>query len=113
MRHRADMMTEGRNGSHAKRGRLAQLVRAPALQAGCRGFKSLTAHHLTKQVIDSKRIHLKTNNLCKKLIVRRVRPVRLITPRTALLPYNTGRTLQRRFRGWDRDSGASRQRRAA
>ena len=27
------------------RGRLAQLVRAPALQAGCRGFESLTAHH--------------------------------------------------------------------
>ena len=27
-------------------GRLAQLVRAPALQAGCRGFESLTAHHL-------------------------------------------------------------------
>src|SRR5438309_10288233 len=26
-------------------GRLAQLVRAPALQAGCRGFESLTAHH--------------------------------------------------------------------
>src|SRR6185437_9969434 len=29
----------------AQRGRLAQLVRAPALQAGCRGFESLTAHH--------------------------------------------------------------------
>ena len=41
----ADIMTEGRNGSHARRGRLAQLVRAPALQAGCRGFESLTAHH--------------------------------------------------------------------
>src|SRR5271170_5924091 len=27
-------------------GRLAQLVRAPALQAGCRGFESLTAHHV-------------------------------------------------------------------
>ena len=27
-------------------GRLAQLVRAPALQAGSRGFESLTAHHL-------------------------------------------------------------------
>jgi hypothetical protein len=26
------------------RGRLAQLVRAPALQAGCRGFESLAAH---------------------------------------------------------------------
>src|ERR1700761_8206549 len=26
-------------------GRLAQLVRAPALQAGCRGFESLAAHH--------------------------------------------------------------------
>jgi hypothetical protein len=25
-------------------GLLAQLVRAPALQAGCRGFESLTAH---------------------------------------------------------------------
>jgi hypothetical protein len=30
---------------HYDRGRLAQLVRAPALQAGCRGFESLTAHH--------------------------------------------------------------------
>ena len=29
----------------AAKGRLAQLVRAPALQAGCRGFESLTAHH--------------------------------------------------------------------
>src|ERR1035441_449394 len=28
----------------AARGRLAQLVRAPALQAGSRGFESLTAH---------------------------------------------------------------------
>src|SRR6266702_1528927 len=28
-----------------RNGRLAQLVRAPALQAGCRGFESLTAHH--------------------------------------------------------------------
>ena len=28
-------------------GRLAQLVRAPALQAGCRGFESLTAHQNT------------------------------------------------------------------
>ena len=28
-----------------RRGRVAQLVRAPALQAGCRGFESLTAHH--------------------------------------------------------------------
>ena len=27
------------------RGRLAQLVRAPALQAGGLGFESLTAHH--------------------------------------------------------------------
>jgi hypothetical protein len=26
-------------------GRIAQLVRAPALQAGCRGFESLSAHH--------------------------------------------------------------------
>ncbi len=30
-------------------GRLAQLVRAPALQAGCRGFESLTAHHSSKK----------------------------------------------------------------
>ena len=29
----------------AERGRIAQLVRAPALQAGCRGFESLSAHH--------------------------------------------------------------------
>ena len=33
--------TEGR----ARSGRIAQLVRAPALQAGCRGFESLSAHH--------------------------------------------------------------------
>jgi hypothetical protein len=30
-------------------GRLAQLVRAPALQAGCRGFESLTAHQISIQ----------------------------------------------------------------
>ncbi len=30
---------------HRSNGLLAQLVRAPALQAGCRGFESLTAHH--------------------------------------------------------------------
>jgi hypothetical protein len=29
-------------------GRLAQLVRAPALQAGGRRFESCTAHHLTR-----------------------------------------------------------------
>ena len=40
----AAMMTEGRKRFFAARGRLAQLVRAPALQAGCRGFESLTAH---------------------------------------------------------------------
>jgi hypothetical protein len=28
-------------------GRIAQLVRAPALQAGSRGFESLSAHHAT------------------------------------------------------------------
>src|SRR3954452_4542007 len=28
-------------------GRLAQLVRAPRLHRGCRGFESLTAHHST------------------------------------------------------------------
>jgi hypothetical protein len=31
----------------ARCGRLAQLVRAPALQAGCRGFESLTAHQIS------------------------------------------------------------------
>ena len=31
------------------KGRLAQLVRAPALQAGSRGFESLTAHHIQNQ----------------------------------------------------------------
>src|ERR1035438_8906940 len=39
------MMRAGRNGLSNPRGRLAQLVRAPALQAGSRGFESLTAHH--------------------------------------------------------------------
>src|SRR6185437_572904 len=33
------------------RGRLAQLVRAPALQAGCRGFESLTAHQIPPEII--------------------------------------------------------------
>ena len=41
---RAVMMKRGRKGLLAARGRLAQLVRAPALQAGSRGFESLTAH---------------------------------------------------------------------
>ena len=31
-------------------GRLAQLVRAPALQAGSRGFESLTAHHASPRM---------------------------------------------------------------
>ena len=39
------MMTEGRFSVLNHWGRLAQLVRAPALQAGCRGFESLAAHH--------------------------------------------------------------------
>jgi hypothetical protein len=30
------------------KGRLAQLVRAPALHAGGQGFESLTAHHFSK-----------------------------------------------------------------
>jgi glycosyltransferase involved in cell wall biosynthesis len=33
------------NSLYRQCGRLAQLVRAPALQAGCPGFESLTAHH--------------------------------------------------------------------
>jgi hypothetical protein len=37
-RHTLSLVRRNRNG------RLAQLVRAPALQAGCRGFESLTAH---------------------------------------------------------------------
>ena len=40
----ADMIRGDRNGFAVDRGRLAQLVRAPALQAGSRGFESLTAH---------------------------------------------------------------------
>jgi hypothetical protein len=32
-----------------RNGRIAQLVRAPALQAGCRGFESLSAHHSPNQ----------------------------------------------------------------
>jgi hypothetical protein len=44
---RAAMIAEGRFRPSAVRGRLAQLVRAPALQAGSRGFESLTAHHLS------------------------------------------------------------------
>ena len=33
-------------------GRLAQLVRAPALQAGCRGFESLTAHQFAPKTFE-------------------------------------------------------------
>ena len=32
----------------AESGRIAQLVRAPALHAGCRGFESLFAHRITR-----------------------------------------------------------------
>ena len=39
------MILKGGNPLAATRGRLAQLVRAPALQAGSPGFESLTAHH--------------------------------------------------------------------
>ncbi len=39
------MMATGHDRLVPERGRLAQLVRAPALQAGSRGFESLTAHH--------------------------------------------------------------------
>ena len=53
---RAAMMRAGRNGLSSPRGRLAQLVRAPALQAGSRGFESLTAHHSLVSV------HPKTSN---------------------------------------------------
>jgi hypothetical protein len=34
-----------------KEGRLAQLVRAPALQAGGRRFESCTAHHLAFRIV--------------------------------------------------------------
>ena len=44
LHRRAGMMTTGRSGLFSPRGRLAQLVRAPALQAGSPGFESLTAH---------------------------------------------------------------------
>ena len=43
-RSNADIMMAGREGLFTPHGRLAQLVRAPALQAGSRGFESLTAH---------------------------------------------------------------------
>ena len=88
------MITEGCKIVAAGSGWLAQLVRAPALHAGCRGFESLTAHHLTKQTVDSKCIHIKTNDLRGIWNVRRERYVRLIAPCTALLPYKKGRTLQ-------------------
>ncbi len=34
-----------------KKGAVAQLARAPALQAGCRGFEPLRLHHSTCDVI--------------------------------------------------------------
>ena len=37
-----------------RRGWLAQLVRAPALQAGCRGFESLTAHQKDIYAVQSR-----------------------------------------------------------
>ena len=42
---KANRYTGGAGFCAASRGRLAQLVRAPALQAGGLGFESLTAHH--------------------------------------------------------------------
>ena len=50
-------MTKDRSGPPAIRGRLAQLVRAPALQAGSRGFESLTAHQICIELIDFKTIY--------------------------------------------------------
>src|SRR5580700_2540464 len=43
-----------------RRGRLAQLVRAPALQAGGRRFESCTAHHSTLLFRDTMRRFRKT-----------------------------------------------------
>ncbi len=53
----------------SSRGRLAQLVRAPALQAGCRGFKSLTAHHTPFQRLT--RFHVLPGNIRQALKPRK------------------------------------------
>src|SRR5246127_2828321 len=45
-------------GKHEQRGRLAQLVRAPALQAGGRRFEPCTAHHpLEVRAAESAPVH--------------------------------------------------------
>ena len=45
-----------KKGFPTMRGRLAQLVRAPALQAGCPGFESLTAHQIFPIFLEIKQI---------------------------------------------------------
>jgi hypothetical protein len=65
LRHvqRADMMKQGLLVASRLSGRLAQLVRAPALQAGSRGFESLTAHHMKSRDILQPNDH--ASNACK------------------------------------------------
>jgi hypothetical protein len=46
-------------------GRLAQLVRAPALQAGSRGFESLTAHHIYFIVIKNQSLTILENPVAR------------------------------------------------
>src|ERR1035441_7074189 len=60
-RSNADIMMAGREGLFTPHGRLAQLVRAPALQAGSRGFESLTAHHLLFNPFNTKELTYKND----------------------------------------------------
>ena len=50
-------------GSSRTRGRIAQLVRAPALQAGSRGFESLSAHHFGSSALCSRDAELSSTDL--------------------------------------------------
>src|SRR5258708_31353703 len=48
-----------RSARARRRGRIAQLVRAPALHAGCRGFESLFAHRgRSKELVGDSRVYL-------------------------------------------------------
>ena len=62
------------SGPRNRNGRLAQLVRAPALQAGCRGFESLTAHHIFNNLGNLRSITL---GCC--LLSRRMKPAGMMS----------------------------------
>ena len=80
---------------HSEKGRLAQLVRAPALQAGCRGFESLTAHQNTSEITENSRelhtgIHLSGATVFYLFLPRGLVPTQLLTGLAVQRPVRSG-----------------------